>query len=99
MPFLIVESEWRVINPPLTPTTSPKIFNQSLEIAILFNIVESSGDYVFEDTPPSHRSSPQGKGRKLCRGGIKVFIESVVVETSKGLIQLEIEMASAFFSS
>jgi hypothetical protein len=28
-----------------------------------------------------------------------VFIESAVVETSKGLIQLEIERASAFFNN
>ena len=32
-------------------------------------------------------------------GAYKVFIESVVVETSKRLIQLEIERASAFFNS
>jgi hypothetical protein len=32
-------------------------------------------------------------------GAYKVFIESFVVETSKGLIQLEIETASAFFNS
>ena len=32
-------------------------------------------------------------------GAYKAFIESVVVETSKGLIQLEIERASAFFNS
>ena len=32
-------------------------------------------------------------------GVYKVFIESVLVETSKGLIQLEIERASAFFNS
>ena len=32
-------------------------------------------------------------------GAYKVFIESVVVETSKGFIQSEIERASAFFNS
>jgi hypothetical protein len=32
-------------------------------------------------------------------GAYKAFIESVVVKTSKELIQLEIERASAFFNS
>ena len=32
-------------------------------------------------------------------GADKVFTESIVVETSKGLIQLEIERANAFFNS
>jgi len=32
-------------------------------------------------------------------GTHKFFIESVVVETSKGLIQLEIERANVFFNS
>ena len=32
-------------------------------------------------------------------GAYKVFIETVVVETSKELIQLEIERASVFFNS
>ena len=30
-------------------TISPSTFNQNFEIAILFNIVERSGNYVFED--------------------------------------------------
>ena len=54
MPFLIVESDWRATNPSLTPTISPNTSNQNLEIAILFNVVEMSGNYVFEDdTPPT----------------------------------------------
>ena len=32
-------------------------------------------------------------------GAYKVFIESFVIETQKGLIQLEIESASALFNS
>jgi hypothetical protein len=38
--------------PPLTPTISPNKSNQNFEIAILFNLVERSGNYVFEDDNP-----------------------------------------------
>jgi len=31
------------------PTISPNTSNQNFEIAIMFNIVERSGDYVFHD--------------------------------------------------
>jgi hypothetical protein len=48
-PFLIVESVWRATTAPLTPTISPNIFNQNFEIAMLFNVVESSGNSVLED--------------------------------------------------
>ena len=84
-------------NAPLMPTISPNTSNQNFEIAILFNVFESSGNLVFEDDNPPH--SPQGKGCNLCHEAYKVFIESVVVETQKGLIRLEIERASALFSS
>ena len=54
MPFLIVESDWRITNTPLTPTISPNTSNQNFEIAILFDVVKKSGNYVFEDdTPPT----------------------------------------------
>ena len=82
MPFLIVESEWRVINPPLTPTISPNTFNQSLEIAILFNVVESSGNYVFKDDKPPR--APRAKVVSYALGAYKVFNDRVVVKTSKG---------------
>jgi hypothetical protein len=49
VPSLIVESDWRTSNPPLTPTISPNTSNQNFEIAILFNVVERSRNYVFED--------------------------------------------------
>ena len=52
VPFLIVQSNWRVANPPFTPTISQNTSNQNLEIAILFNIIESSKNYVFEDNKP-----------------------------------------------
>ena len=79
LPFLIVESEWRVINPPLTPTISPNTFNQSLEIAILFNVVESSRNYVFKDEKPPR--APRAKVVSYTLGTYKVFIVRLVVKT------------------
>jgi hypothetical protein len=76
LPLLIFESEWRAINTPLTPTISPKIFIQSLEIAILFNILESYGNYVFKDEKP-----PRPPRAKVV--SYKVFIDRVVVKSSK----------------
>ena len=36
------------------PTISPQPSNQNFDIAILFNVVESSGNYMFEqDNPPT----------------------------------------------
>jgi hypothetical protein len=82
VPFLIVKTDWRATNLPPTPTISPNTSNQNFEIAILFNVVEKSGNEVFEDDPPSYSS--QGKSFKLCPEGIKVFfIESILVKTSK----------------
>jgi hypothetical protein len=49
VPFLIVESDWRATNPPHTPTISPNTNNQNIGVAILFNVVESSRNQVFED--------------------------------------------------
>jgi hypothetical protein len=82
LPFLIVESEWRVIDPHPTPTISPNTFNQSLEIAILFNVVESSGNYVFKDD--SSPRSPRAKVVSYALGAYKVFIVRVIVKTPKG---------------
>jgi hypothetical protein len=45
----MVESDWRPINPSLMPIFFPNTSNQNFDIAILFNVVESSGNYVFED--------------------------------------------------
>jgi hypothetical protein len=49
VPFLIVKSDWRKTNTPPTPIISLKTSNKNFEIAILFNVVEKSGNYVFED--------------------------------------------------
>jgi hypothetical protein len=59
VPFLIVESEWRVMDPPPTPTISPNTFNQRIKIAILFNVVGSSGNYLFKDDKPPDPSKPR----------------------------------------
>ena len=81
MPFLIVESDWRATNLPLTPTISPNTSNQNFEIAILFNVVESSGNYVFENDQPSIPLRARVVSYSL--GSYKVFIDNVIVETSK----------------
>jgi hypothetical protein len=48
----MVKSDCRKTNIPPTPTISPKTSNKNLEIAILFNVVEKSGNYIFEDDIP-----------------------------------------------
>jgi hypothetical protein len=52
-------------------TISPKTFNQSLEIAILFNVVENSGNYVFKDEKPPR--TPRAKVVSYTMGANKVF--------------------------
>ena len=46
--FLIVKSDWRKTNTPPSPTISPNASNKSFEIVILFDVVERSGNYVFD---------------------------------------------------
>ena len=55
VPLLIVERDRKQINPPPTPTTSPNIPNQIFETVILFNVIDRSGNYVFQDDtlPPA----------------------------------------------
>ena len=81
MPFLIVKSDWRRTKTPPMPTISPKTSNKICETAILFNVVEKSGNYVFEnDKPPTPlRVNVVSYALET----YKVFIDSVVVETSK----------------
>ena len=55
---MIVKSDWRKANTPPTPTISPKTSNKNFEIAILFNVVEKSENYVFgDDTAPTALSA------------------------------------------
>jgi len=70
VPFLIIARKWKATNPSLLPTISSNKSNQNLEIAILFNIDERSGNYVFEDDNFLLPTILKGKGRKLCRGGL-----------------------------
>jgi hypothetical protein len=63
----------------------------------LFNVVERSGNYVFEDkTPPT---ALRASFVSYALGVDKVFIESVVVKLQKGLTKLEIQRASALFNN
>ena len=67
--FLIVESDWRATSPPpTTPIISPNTSNQNFEIAILFSVVDFQiENMLLRRTLPHY---PQGKGFKLCPGGI-----------------------------
>jgi hypothetical protein len=47
----------------------------------LFNVVERSGNYVFEDDNPL--TALKSRVVSYALGEYKIFIESVVVETSK----------------
>jgi hypothetical protein len=47
----------------------------------LFNIVERFGNYVFEDD--THPTALRARVVSYAHGAFKVFIESVVVKTSK----------------
>jgi phospholipase/lecithinase/hemolysin len=49
VPFLIVKSDWRKTNTSPTSTISPSTSNENFEMPILFNVVEKSGNYFFED--------------------------------------------------
>jgi hypothetical protein len=68
-------------NPPLTPAISPNTCNQKFELFILFSVVESYGNYVFEDDKPP--TLLRARVVSYALGAHKVLIESVVVETSK----------------
>ena len=57
--YLIVESDWRATKPLPTFTNSLSTPNQNFETAILFNVVEKSRNYVFEDDN-SPQPSKQG---------------------------------------
>ena len=50
--------------PSPTPIISSNTSNKNLEIAILFNIVQTSSNYVFGVITPL---SPQGEGYELCQ--------------------------------
>jgi hypothetical protein len=75
--LLVVESDFKATDPPSTPTTSPNTSNPNFDIAISFNIVESSGNYMFEqDTPPTVF---RGKGDNLCPGAYMVLMGGILV--------------------
>jgi hypothetical protein len=85
----------------LTPLSRPQFTQthpvKNFEIAILFKVVDRSGNYVFEDDRPL--TALRTRVVSYALGAYKVFIESVVVGTSKTrLIQLKIKRASALFN-
>ena len=80
--FLIVESYWRATNPPTTPTISSNALNQNFEIAILFNIVERSENYVFEDCNPP--TALRARVVSCAIRAYKVYIERLVTKFLEG---------------
>ena len=80
VPFLIVESDWRATSPP-TPIISPNTSNQTFEIAILFSLVDFQIENMFlrRTVPPTLSA----RVLSCALGAYKVFIECVVIETSK----------------
>jgi hypothetical protein len=82
VPFLTVEREWKAANRPLTLTIFPNTSNHNLETANLFNVVESSGNYVFEDDEPLR--APRAKVVSYALRAYKVFIDSVVGNFKRG---------------
>jgi hypothetical protein len=68
VPFLIVERKWRATSPLPTPIILPNTSNKNFEIAILVSIVDLRIENMFLRRILHH--IPQGKGFKLCLGGI-----------------------------
>ena len=97
MPHLIFESYWKATNTPSTPTIYPDTSNQNFEKAILFNVVERSENYIFDDYNPP--TALRVRDVNYALGAYKVFIDRVFVKLQKGLIQFEIERASALCNS
>ena len=82
VPFLIVESDWSANSPLPTPTISPNTSNQNFDIPVLFSVVDFQVENIFlRRIPPP--TTLRARGLSYALGAYKVFIEGVVVETSK----------------
>jgi hypothetical protein len=66
--LVIVKSDWRATSPPPVPIIPPNTSNQNFEIVTLFSVVDFKIENVFLMRILPH--NPQGKGFKLCPGGI-----------------------------
>ena len=75
VPFLIIESDWRVKSPLSSLIISPKSSHQNIEVAIMFRVVGRSSVYVFQVDNP-HR----GRFLRYVLGAYKVFMEWVVIK-------------------
>ena len=64
------------------PIISLNIYDQHFDMAVLFNVVERSGKYVFEDGNPLP-TALRKRFVSYALGAYNVFIESFVVEASK----------------
>ena len=81
MPFLIVESDWKVTNTASALTISRNTSNQNFEIAILFSVF----DFQIENMILGGHSptTPRARVLSYALGAYKVFIKGVVGETLK----------------
>jgi hypothetical protein len=69
------------LTPFLRPSFPPNRSNNNIDIAIFYNVVERSGNYVFEeDTPPT---ALRKRVVSYALGEYTIFAESLVVGTSK----------------
>ena len=94
VPVFILESDCRATNTTPTHTISSK--NQSkFEIDILLNVVERSGNFVFED-----ETLPTALRERVVSCDLEVYkvdIERVIVWALKGLIGMQNTSFSAIF--
>jgi hypothetical protein len=75
----LVRSDWRASNPPPTHTILLNASNQNFEIAIFFNVVERSENYVFEDDTPLPPRTLSARVISYVLGAYKVCTEKVIV--------------------
>jgi hypothetical protein len=66
----------------LTPTISLNTIKQSVKMTVLFNVVGSSGNYIFKDDKPLR--APREKVVSYAFGTYRVLIDRIVIKTSKG---------------
>ena len=71
----MVKSDWKATNPLPRPPFFQIHYN--FEIAILFNVVEKSGNYVFGDDNPL--TAQRARVVSYAIGAYKVYIEIVIV--------------------
>jgi len=67
-------------------------YNQNFEIAILFSVVERSGNSVFKDDTPTHTHRALSTRVGYALRAYKVFMERVVVKIAEGAHWIGVKM-------